>query len=79
MAKKEPTPSYSEAQTELEEILTEIESGDADVDELSTKVERATTLIQICRDKLTRTEFQVKKAVADLTEPEDTTAESDDA
>lgn len=65
-AKKKDPLTYTEASSELEEILTEIESGEADVDELSMRVERAAALIQLCRDKLTRTEMQVTKAVADL-------------
>jgi len=78
-AKKKDTLSYTEASTELEAILAEIESGEADVDELSAKVERAATLIQLCRTKLAKTEMQVKKAVADLTEDTDAEASSPSA
>ena len=41
--------SYREAVDELEEILSEIESGDADVDMLSIKVKRALFLVGFCR------------------------------
>jgi len=77
-SKKKDALTYTEASTELEEILTEIETGEADVDELSAKVERAAALIQLCREKLTRTEMKVKKAVADLTDEVAREHESDD-
>ena len=34
-------PTYEEASAELDEILSDIETGDADIDVLSEKVERA--------------------------------------
>ena len=68
--KKEPL-SYSEASARLEDILRDIESGDADVDELSARVEEAAGLIQLCREKLSRTELKVKKVVEALADEED--------
>ena len=60
------TPTYSAASEELEQILDEIETGDADVDVLSEKVTRAAELIRICREKLDVTEMSVKKVVDGL-------------
>lgn len=57
---------YTEAATELEAILDEIEQGQADVDVLATKVERAAFLIRHCKDKLQGTELAVKKVVEQL-------------
>lgn len=57
---------YTEAATELETILDEIEQGQADVDVLSTKVERAAFLIRHCKEKLAGTELAVKKVVEQL-------------
>ena len=68
--KKEPL-SYSEASAKLEDILQDIESGEADVDELSARVEEAAALIQLCREKLSRTELKVKKVVETLAEDAD--------
>lgn len=65
-AKKKPTFAYSESTTELETILQEIESGDADIDVLSEKVERAAVLIRGCREALSGTELRVKKVVEEL-------------
>ncbi len=44
--------SYTEAISELELIVTEIEQGEITIDTLSEKVKRATELIKICKDKL---------------------------
>lgn len=58
--------SYSDAFDELQVIVTEIESGEISVDELSDKVKRATELIRICKTKLTTTEENVNKILKDL-------------
>lgn len=72
MANQKQDPlTYTEASQELERILAEIESGDADVDVLSEKVERAAELIHFCRDMLARTELRVKKVVHDLVAEEE--------
>ena len=64
--KKKDQLSYGEASKRLETILQEIESGEADVDELSARVEEAAALIHLCRDKLSSTELKVKKVVEEL-------------
>lgn len=58
MAKKEL--KYSQAINELQEIVDGLQDEDIDVDELSQKVKRATELISICRDKIQKTEMEVK-------------------
>lgn len=47
-------------------IVSEMESGEISVDELSAKVKRATELIRICKRKLTTTEENVNKILKDL-------------
>ena len=64
--KKTDEPSYAELSGELETILDEIESGETDLDELSDKVERASTLLSQCRKKLAATETKVKKVTTEL-------------
>lgn len=64
--KKGSEPSYAEASAELETILAEVESGEIDLDLLSEKVERAASLLTLCRERLAATETKVKKVVADL-------------
>ena len=60
------TPKYGDVIEELEEILEEIEAEDVDLDDLADKVERASDLVELCRDKLDRTEVQVQSIIEDL-------------
>ncbi len=64
MAKKQF--SYNEAIEEIEEILLQIENDDLDVDELSEKVRKVTTLIKVCKQKLTQAESDVDKILEEL-------------
>ncbi len=58
--------TYTEAITELEKIVNEIENEDIGVDELSEKVKRASVLIKICKDKLYKTEEEVNAVLKDI-------------
>ena len=51
---------YKDAMEELNEILDNLQSEDVDVDELSSKVGRATELVKLCRQKIQKTELEVK-------------------
>ena len=66
MSKKEL--NYEEAMNELETIVSGIEGENISIDELSSKVKRATELIKICKTKLFKTEEDVKKVLGDLGE-----------
>jgi exodeoxyribonuclease VII small subunit len=77
-AKKKTTLSYSDGSTELEAILDEIESGDADIDVLCEKVERAAELIKLCKEKLSGTELRINKVVEELTEDVSATENQED-
>jgi exodeoxyribonuclease VII small subunit len=70
-SKKKEQLSYSQASKRLETILQEIETGEADVDELSARVEEGAALIHLCREKLSSTELKVKKVVDALVEGEE--------
>ena len=73
-----PTESkYGVLAQELDQILQGIEEGEIDIDDLSTKVERATGLIKMCREKLNATQIRVQKVVASL-EDEDEVGFGDD-
>ena len=61
MAKK--GESYNEAIDKLRRIVSEIESGDLDVDLLSEKVKEATRLIKLCKEKLYKVDEEVKKVL----------------
>ncbi|TJZ59851.1 exodeoxyribonuclease VII small subunit [Sphingobacterium olei] len=60
--------TYTEAFEELQIIVAEIETGKVNVDELSEKIKRASQLIALCKMKLTATEAEVDKLLAELTE-----------
>lgn len=58
--------TYSEAFEELKEIVDQLENDSISVDELTEKMKRATVLMKICRDKLTKTEEEVNKTITEL-------------
>lgn len=60
--------TYSQALTELEEIINEIESEEINVDVLAEKVKRATCLIKFCKARLRNTEEEVKKVLSAVEE-----------
>lgn len=74
MADDAPAPvetlRYGAAIGELREILDGIEREEVDLDELSVKVERAAALIRTCRERIERTELQVRQVLDDLQSPE---------
>ncbi|WP_297090975.1 exodeoxyribonuclease VII small subunit [uncultured Draconibacterium sp.] len=58
--------SYSEAMSEIEEILVKIENEELDVDELAEKVKRVSVLLKTCKDKLTKTNEQVEQILKEM-------------
>ena len=61
MAKKQiPPKNFEEALGELEEILSQIESGQCGLEESLVKYERGTFLIQHCRTVLNGAEQQIE-------------------
>jgi exodeoxyribonuclease VII small subunit len=57
---------YAEAMREVESILSELDSPSVDVDVLSTKVERASFLINWCNERIATAQMTVDALVADL-------------
>ncbi|MGE0018281.1 MAG: exodeoxyribonuclease VII small subunit [Draconibacterium sp.] len=62
------TLTYTEAMTEVEEILEQIESEELDVDDLAEKVKRVSVLLKTCKDKLTKTNEQVEQILKEMEE-----------
>lgn len=58
--------TYTEAFEQLQEIVRKMENADISVDELSDNIKKATQLIKICKDKLTKTEKEVNETIAEL-------------
>ncbi|MDA3020424.1 MAG: exodeoxyribonuclease VII small subunit [Actinomycetota bacterium] len=64
--KKDEEMGYAEALKELETILAELERTDVDVDVLASRVERASELIRLCRDRIGNAKLQIDKVVNGL-------------
>lgn len=57
---------YAQALEELERILAELERPDVDVDVLADRVERASALIRLCRDRIGNARLQIDSVVDGL-------------
>jgi len=57
---------YGEAIEEIEKILSQIEQEELDVDDLTSKVQRVSELLTICKNKLRTTEQEVEKIMKDI-------------
>ena len=58
--------NYEKAMNELETIVAGIENDQISIDELSTKVKRATELIKLCQGKLYKTEKDIADVLSEL-------------
>ncbi len=52
---------YEEAIKNVESIVSMMESGKLDLDQLEEKLKEAQQLIKLCRDKLTKTDEEISK------------------
>ncbi len=59
-------PGYAEALAELEAILDELDDDRLDVDALAEKVQRASHLVALCRERVTGARLAVEDVVTDL-------------
>lgn len=57
---------YSEAIAELEAITAKMQSPECDIDSLAAMTSRALELLQFCKDKLFKTDAEVKKCLEAL-------------
>ncbi len=55
--------TYSEAYSKLQEILSQIENNQLDIDELSSKIKEASSLLKICKDKLLVANEETRKII----------------
>jgi len=66
--KQATTPSsitYEQAFQELQTIVRRMENDELDIDQMTTQLKRAQQLIKLCRDKLTKTDEEIKKILAE--------------
>lgn len=62
----EEIKSYKEAVEELESIVRQMQSPECDIDRLSEYTSRALILLKYCKEKLFKTEEEVKKTLAEF-------------
>ena len=56
---------YEKAVSELEEIVDKMEREELDIDQLSEQLKRAKVLVKLCKDKLTKTDEEIKKLLSE--------------
>ena len=54
------TIKYEEALHQIQDIVNRLENDEMDIDNLCSELKRAQKLIKLCKDKLTRTDKEVK-------------------
>ena len=56
---------YEQAYQELQTIVRRMENDELDIDQMSEQLKRAQQLIKLCKDKLTKTDEEIKKILAE--------------
>ena len=56
---------YEAAFAELQAIVSKMEKDELDIDQMSEQLKRAQELIKLCKDKLTKTDEEIKKILAE--------------
>lgn len=57
---------YADAIKELEEIVSKMESDKCDIDSLTQYTTRALELLKFCKDRLFKTDEEVKKCLEEI-------------
>ena len=52
---------YEEAMATLEQIVAHMENNELDLDTVSEELKKAQQLIKLCKDKLTKTDQEIRK------------------
>ena len=52
---------YEEAISQLESIVKKMESGELDIDAMSTELKTAQELIKLCKERLTKADEDIKE------------------
>ena len=56
---------YEAAIAELQTIVSKMENDELDIDQMSEQLKRAQELIKLCKDKLTKTDEEIKKILSE--------------
>ena len=57
---------YQEALKLLDELISEIENEEIDVDDLSARIKEAVVLLRACKAKIDKAELEVKKVIEEF-------------
>jgi exodeoxyribonuclease VII small subunit len=60
----EKEQKYEAAFAELQTIVHKMENDELDIDQMTEQLKRAQELIKLCKDKLTKTDEEIKKILA---------------
>lgn len=56
---------YEAAIAELQSIVSKMENNQLDIDQMAEQLQRAQQLIKLCKDKLTKTDAEIKKILTE--------------
>ncbi|MBR6827480.1 MAG: exodeoxyribonuclease VII small subunit [Prevotella sp.] len=56
---------YEQAYQELQTIVRRMENDELDIDQMADQLKRAQQLIKLCKDKLIKTDEEIKKILAE--------------
>lgn len=56
--------TYEEAISQLEEIVRQMETNELDVDQMNERLKTAQQLIRLCREKLIKTDEEIKQTLS---------------
>lgn len=57
--------TYEEALSQLKNIVAKMENDELDIDSMSQQLKTAQRLIKLCKDKLAKTDAEIKKILGD--------------
>ena len=60
--------TYTQASTELEEIVKKMQSPECSIDNLSQYTARSLQLLKVCKAKLTQTDEELRKVLAEMSD-----------
>lgn len=66
MSKKATELTYTQAMKQLEEITAHLQDPNCDIDLLRDYTKQALTLLKFCKTRLTQTDEELKKLLAEL-------------
>jgi exodeoxyribonuclease VII small subunit len=77
-ASEQPSPSFEDAMTELEQLVAKMESGELPLEASVAAYQRGSELVKYCAAQLERVEKQVKVLEGDMLKPFATDEDDDE-